>query len=259
MTITQGPMTALPPTRPKPSPAAELGWMLVSTLILAVWLGWGMGWMWALGAVVGVFVHEYGHVLVMDALGCGPAKIRIIPFLGGAATPARPPTTEFRDVLISLAGPAFGLLAVLPFYAAAGITQDPMWLGAALAVAIINLLNLVPAPPLDGSRALGPVLARIHPQVERGVLILIGAGVVFWAIQHHQLMIGLFVGLSVLGALKRPTVRPMAIKLSGAEPVWSVLLYLAAVAACLGVLGYTLGLMDLPTDPIRLLHRFGIG
>lgn len=244
--------------RPPASPAQEVLWNLISTLILAIWLAVGAGWPWAVGAVVGVFVHEYGHVLAMNGLGLGPAKMRIIPFFGGAATPARPAETEYKDVLVSLAGPSFGLLAVLPFYAAAGITQDPVWLEAAIPVAVINLLNLIPAPPLDGSRALGPVLARIHPQIERGVLVLVGVAAVWWCLQHRNFLIGVFIAISVYSALTRPAVRPTAIRLTGVQQGLSLLLYLVVGALCVAVLGYTLHLMGAPTDPIELLRRAGI-
>jgi Zn-dependent protease len=231
--------------------------MVISTLLLAGWLTYIAGWPWAVGAVVGVFVHEYGHVLAMNATGCGPGRIRIIPFFGGAATPAIAPPSEFKDVLISLAGPSFGLLAVLPFYAAAGVTQDTRWLGAALAVAVINLLNLVPAPPLDGSRALGPALARIHPQIERGVLVLVGGAAVLWLVQRHDWLIAVFIAISVLGALKRPTIRPFALRLTWAELLASLLLYAGAVALCVAALGLTLRLADFPLDPVELIRRVG--
>jgi Zn-dependent protease len=244
--------------RPPASPAQSALWNLIATLILAAWLALGAGWPWAVGAVAGVFVHEYGHVLAMNGLGLGPAKMRIIPFFGGAATPAVPPETEFKDVLISLAGPSFGLLAVLPFYAAASLTQNPVWLKAAIPVAVINLLNLIPAPPLDGSRALGPVLARIHPQIERGVLVLVGAGAAWWCLQHHNFLIAVFIALSVYSALMRPTVRPFALKLTAAQQGSSLLLYLAVAALCVAVLGFTLHLMDVPTDPVALMRRAGI-
>jgi Zn-dependent protease len=207
------------------------------------------------GAVVGVFVHEYGHVLAMNALGCGPATMRIVPFLGGAATPARPPQTEFKDVLISLAGPSFGLLAVLPFYAAAGITQDPRWLGAAMAVAIINLLNLMPAPPLDGSRALGPALARIHPQLERGAVLVVGSIAVLWCVATQNWLIGGFIGLSVYSVLRRKSIRPFALRLTQGQLLLSVLLYLATVALCVWVLGLTLHYRGSALGPLEVLQR----
>jgi Zn-dependent protease len=233
--------------------------MAVSTLLLFGWLALRGNWMWALGAVVGVFVHEYGHVLAMNALGCGPATFRVVPFLGGAATPRQAPGTEFKDVLISLAGPAFGLLAILPFYALQGITQDMKWLDGALAVVVINLLNLVPAPPLDGSRALGPVLARFHPQVERLVLVVVGAVAVLWLLNRHSWLMALFIGLSVYAALKRPTIRPFALRLSGRELPIALSLYVATFALCVAMFQLTLALAGVDDPLAGLLRLLGTG
>ena len=160
---------APPPAPPQAEPSRLKTWVwgAISTLLLAGWIAWQMGWLWAVAAIVGVFVHEIGHVLVINWAGSGPSRIRIIPFFGGAATMARPPLTDFKGVLIALAGPAFGLLATLPFFALAAWTGDAAWKQGAFVVAAINLLNLAPAPPLDGSKALGPLLARVHPMLER--------------------------------------------------------------------------------------------
>lgn len=216
-------------------------WSLISTALLAGFLWWSMGWVWALAGVVGVFVHEYGHVLAMNRLGCGPARIHIIPFLGGAAVPARAPDTEFKDVMISLAGPSFGLLAALPFLAAHAWTGRTLWLEGALFVAIINLINLLPAPPLDGSHALGPALARIHPLVERGALLVVAAGVVLWAVQRGSYILAVFIGIFALGALRRGAMRPNALRLKPPQWPLSIALYLLTVALCVAVFWFTLG------------------
>src|SRR5690606_32488549 len=140
----------------RPGPAGQgLGWALLSTALLAGFLWWAMGWIFALAGIVGVLVHEYGHVLAMNRLGMGPARIYIVPFLGGAAAPARAAATEWIDVKVSLAGPAFGLLAALPFLGLHLATGEGVWLQGVWFVGVINLLNLAPAPPLDGSRAVG--------------------------------------------------------------------------------------------------------
>ena len=52
---------------------------------------------------------------------------------------------------IALAGPLAGLAASLPFFIVAGVTQDVRWQGGAFFIAILNLVNLAPAPPLDAS------------------------------------------------------------------------------------------------------------
>ncbi len=229
--------------RPQPSRGSEILWSLISTALLAGWIWWQMGWMVALAGVVGVLVHETGHVLAINALGCGPGRIHIVPFLGGAATGKRPPSTEFKGVLIALAGPVFGLLAMVPFFLAAAATGQNRWLGGAFFVAVINLINLAPAPPLDGSKAFGPALAKIHPWVERGALVLVGAAVVLWALSRHSNIFALFVGLGVFGALKRGRLRPPARALNLAEWPASVALYLVAALLCAAAAAFT-------TDPL---------
>ena len=61
-------------------------WAILSTLLLGGFIWWvSQSWVIAVAAIWGLFVHEYGHVLAMNRLGMGPAKIYIIPFLGGVA------------------------------------------------------------------------------------------------------------------------------------------------------------------------------
>lgn len=227
--------TAVPPTGQPSAPARLLG-ALLATALLAGWIGLNMGWYAAVAAVIGVFVHEYGHVLAINALGAGPGRIQIIPFIGGAATMARPPDSDFKGVLIALAGPTFGLLAAVPFYLAARSTGDPHWNGGAFFVAVISLLNLAPAPPLDGSKALGPALARIHPLVERAALVIVGAVAVFWGLKTGNYILAIFIGIATWGSFQRGPLRSPARPLSGAEWAASVALWLAALLLCGGAL-----------------------
>lgn len=226
------------PAPPKPSPISEIGWALISTALFAAWLGWLMGWVWAAAGIVGVFVHEYGHVLAINALGSGPGRIRIIPFVGGAATMQRPPDSDFKGVLIALAGPTFGLLAAIPFFLLARQTGEARWLGGAFFVGLINLINLAPAPPLDGSKALGPALARIHPVVERVALVLVGGLAVLVAVRTGNWIFGAFVGIATLGALRAPFRQATSRPLGAGEWLAAVGLWLVALALCVGVVAF---------------------
>jgi Zn-dependent protease len=230
----------------------SLAMAILSTALLAGIIGVYGGWQLALAGVIGVFVHEYGHVLAMNALGCGPARIHIVPFLGGAASPARPPATEFRGVLISLAGPVFGLLAVIPFLVAADLTDTPSWLRAAAFVCVINLINLFPAPPLDGSRVLGPALARIHPTLERVVLVLLGIVALGWAISRGSFLLAVPLGFGIMSALGARNMRQEGTPLTNLQWPLALLLYLIAIAACLVMLYVSLGAEPLGGD---LIHR----
>jgi len=237
----------------------RLIWNLVSSLLLAGMLAVFMGPYVAIGGVVGVFVHEFGHVLAMNLLGCGPARIVIIPFLGGAAIPARPAATEFRDVLISLAGPVFGLLAMIPFVALAFATGDRNWFAAAFFVAFINLLNLAPAPPLDGSKAIGPVLARIHPMVEKAALLAVGGAAVWWATSRGSWILAVFLALGIYQALRQGALRPAAMRLSAGQFAVSIALYIGAGLLCLMALAISLNGMGRPATPASVADIFSFG
>ena len=224
---------------PKPRPVyrqpdqQSLGWALASTVLLAGYLWWAMGsWIYPLAGVFGVLVHEFGHVLAFNALGMGPGRIFIVPFLGGAAAPRVPADTEWNDVLSSLAGPAFGLLAAIPFYGVWMATGEKIWLEGAWFIAIINLLNLLPAPPLDGSKALGPVLARVHPMLEKVALVAVGAAVIFWGIRNGSWLFPLLIGLVLFNHLRSGFWRPHARKLTWGGAGVSFALYLGTVALC---------------------------
>jgi Zn-dependent protease len=218
------------------APRQPLIWAIASTLLLAGFIAWRADWRIAVAGVVGVFVHEYGHVLAINALGCGPGRIHIVPFLGGAAHMSRHPSSDFRGVLISLAGPAFGLLAAIPFFLLGYYTGETAWTGGAIFIAVINLVNLLPAPPLDGSKALGPALHRVHPMLEKAALVAVGVAAVGWGVMSGSYIFAGFVALGVFGALRTAGFRAPARVLSGREWISSVLLYSAAVCACLFVL-----------------------
>ncbi|MFC0632995.1 metalloprotease [Brevundimonas balnearis] len=243
-----GPRSGL---RPAPTPAAPAqprageppldkgqhpAWAIISTLLLGGFIWWiTQSWMIAIAAVFGLFVHEYGHVLAMNRLGMGPARIYIIPFLGGLAKSQRLPASEWDGVKVALAGPAFGLLAAIPFMAGYYATRDALWLQGVSAIAFLNLVNLAPAPPLDGSKALGPVLARIHPMLEMAAMVGVGALVVWWGFTNGALIFAAFLTLALIGHLRRGVWRPEGRRLTWGEAAKSVGLFLLTAVACVGV------------------------
>ena len=251
------PVTTPVPTSDTPRPVRQAAfvedkgqnpvWAVVSTLLLGgfIWFLTG-SWIVAGTAIFGLFVHEYGHVLAMNRLGMGPARIYIIPFLGGLAKAQRNPKSEWHGVLVALAGPAFGLLAAIPVVAIWYATGDSEWLMGAFLIAMINLVNLAPAPPLDGSKALGPVLARVDPMLEKVALIAIGALVVWWGVTTGRFILAVFLGIALLGHLRAGAWRPDdGPRLSWGEAGKSLGLFLVTGAACAAAgLGVLLPLAD---------------
>ena len=238
-------------------------WAVVSTLLMAGFLWFLTGsWVVAGAVLFGLFVHEYGHVLAMNRVGMGPARIYIIPFLGGLAKGQREPKSEWHGVLVSLAGPAFGLLAMIPFVAVGLAMKSPEWLMGAFFIAMINLLNLLPAPPLDGSKALGPVLTRVHPRLEQVVLLLIGGLAVWWGVSTGRFILAVFLGLAVFGHLKRGVWRAAWGQLSWPEARRSLALYLLTAVVCAAAaIGTLLPLTGGAVEPAfeMGLRFFGVG
>lgn len=235
---------AAKPASPEPARVAEPPldkgqnpvWAVVSTLLLGglIWVLSG-SWIIAVALIWGLLVHEYGHVLAMNRLGMGPARIYIIPFLGGVAKSQRLPQSEWHGVLVSLAGPAFGLLAAIPFFAGFIATGHGGWLLGAAVIAAVNLINLAPAPPLDGSKALGPVLARVHPRLEQLAMLAVGGLVVWWGLLTGRWFLAAFLAIALIGHLKRGAWRPDGRPLSGRESAFSVGLFIVTTAACIAV------------------------
>lgn len=218
---------------PREDKGQHPGWAIASTLLMAGFLWWITGSVIVAGAVLfGLFVHEYGHVLAMNCLGMGPARIYIIPFLGGLAKAQREPKSEWHGVLVSLAGPAFGLIAMIPFVAVGLALRSPEWLMGAFFIAMINLVNLLPAPPLDGSKALGPVLTRVHPRLEQVALLAVGGLAVWWGLSTGRFILAAFLGIAVFSHLKRGVWRAAWGRLSWPEAGRSLALYLATAAIC---------------------------
>lgn len=270
-----GPWDAKPePTsarRAAPAPSAEvpvekdqsLVWAILSTALMGGFLWWITGSAIVAGAVlIGLFVHEAGHALAMNKLGMGPARIYIIPFLGGLAKARREPKSEWDGVLVSLAGPAFGLLAMIPFVGVWMALGQGEWLMGAFFIAMLNLVNLVPAPPLDGSKALGPVLTRVHPRLEQIVLLVIGVAVVWWGLTTGRFILAAFLALSVFSHLKRGVWRAAWGTLSWSEAGKSLALYLLTLAMCAAAAVGALMLMTAgdPSGAVQLgLNYLGFG
>lgn len=256
------------PRPARQAPALDKGqnpvWAVVSTLLLGGLIWYFSGSVIVAGsAIFGLFVHEYGHVLAMNRLGMGPARIYIIPFLGGLAKAQRNPKSEWDGVLVALAGPAFGLLAAIPVVGLWYATGVSDWLMGAFFIAMINLINLAPAPPLDGSKALGPVLARVDPMLEKVALIAIGALVVWWGVTTGRYILAVFLGIALLGHLKAGAWRPE----DGARLTWpqagkSLALFLVTAVACAAAaLGTLLPLAEgSPSEALNVALRFiGVG
>ncbi len=132
------------------------------------------GWPLALGFVVGIYIHEMGHVAMLQRLGIGATAPMFIPGVGAYILTKQHISDPRQDAAVGLAGPVWGLGAGLAAFAAYLVTQGPIWLAIAQVTGLINLFNLLPVWQLDGSRAFH-ALSRI----ERWSIVA-ALGVAFW-------------------------------------------------------------------------------
>jgi Zn-dependent protease len=148
---------------PKPAAPSFLGMPLTRTsLLLATaafaWLYWQDSLWGAIALMLCILFHELGHLLAMRIFGDRDSRFYFIPFFGGVAMSQQKLAADWQLVVIVLAGPAAGLLSAATcwfLYRA----MDNLWLFAcANLFAIINLVNLLPIPILDGGQILNALL-----------------------------------------------------------------------------------------------------
>jgi Zn-dependent protease len=131
--------------------------MLISVALYSIF--WG--WKFAVGFVLLILVHEFGHVFVLRAQGVKASAPMFIPFLGAFVKLEGPQRSVVQEAVSSLAGPAVGLLGAAGVFAAAQQTDSPFLYALAYTGFLINLFNLAPVLPLDGGRVAG----ALHPAI----------------------------------------------------------------------------------------------
>ncbi|WP_205519568.1 site-2 protease family protein [Pyxidicoccus caerfyrddinensis] len=133
-----------------------LGLTKASTLfsmLLALSVYWAMwGWVFALGLIASIYVHEMGHVAALRRFGMQASAPMFIPGLGAFVRLKQSPVDAREDARVGLAGPIWGLVAAAAFFVAALLTGWKSLGAIAHAAAWLNLFNLLPVWTLDGGR-----------------------------------------------------------------------------------------------------------
>ena len=132
------------------------------------------GWPLALGFVVGIYIHEMGHVAALVRLGIKPTAPMFIPGVGAFISYSGRISDPREDAKVGLAGPIWGAGAGLFAFAVASWQGSDVWLAIATLTGFINLFNLIPWFGLDGSHGFKALDA---PQ---RWAVAIAMGVAFW-------------------------------------------------------------------------------
>jgi Zn-dependent protease len=148
----------------------------------------------ATALIAGLYLHELGHLKAMRSVGLPTAGMWFIPPFGAVAISMEQSRSRWDHFLVAVMGPFAGLCSVLvPFLLYKfllqdswteypGIRWDPAKISLAIAlmesvcyVAILNIINLLPIPPLDGGRMMSEVILSLGPKKARLLLAALGA------------------------------------------------------------------------------------
>lgn len=147
-------------------PMITIGTMFLSLLTY----GFMYGWVFGVGIVVMIFVHEMGHVIALRQKGYPSSAPIFIPLLG-AVIFAPSKMERNNEAYVGIGGPVLGSIGAIVAYLVYLIHPDhPMiWLVMSYIGVFINLFNMIPIRPLDGGRvtqAIGPWFSFV------GIMIL---------------------------------------------------------------------------------------
>ncbi|PKM72418.1 MAG: hypothetical protein CVU91_08440 [Firmicutes bacterium HGW-Firmicutes-16] len=148
----------------------DSGFILLFALI---WFFDESGFLAAL--IPSMLMHELGHIIFLHFFGARPTKLGAA--LSGLKIDYSGVMSDAQEMLVALAGPAFGLL--FSFLCAwFGRLWDSEYLLMCAGLGfIINIFNFLPSEPLDGGRVLGFFLRALLDE-ERAWAILRGAGLI---------------------------------------------------------------------------------
>ena len=148
-----------------------VGTMLLSIGVYAL----AFGWRYAVGIVAMLFLHEMGHYIAARQRGLRVGLPMFIPFAFAWVKLEDTPHDAETDAYIALAGPMLGTVAAIGAYFLARDYGVHWLLAVAYTGFFINLINMIPLPPLDGGR----ITAVLSPRIWLLGVPIIGALLVF--------------------------------------------------------------------------------
>ncbi len=132
------------------------------TMLFSIWaysLFWG--WKFAVGFVILILLHEFGHLIAARLFRLKVGLPVFIPFMGALIALKEAPRHAWVEFWIAAGGPIFGGIASLGCHCIYFATGNEFFSALAYTGYFLNLFNLMPTGFLDGGRmvtALSPWL-----------------------------------------------------------------------------------------------------
>jgi len=155
------------------------------------------GWKYAVGIVAMLFLHEMGHYVAARQRGLKVRLPMFIPFAFAWTTLEDMPHDAETEAYIGLAGPMLGTVAAIGAYFLARSYGATWLLAVSYTGFFINLVNMIPLPPLDG----GQITKVLSPRVWLLGVPIIGA-LLWWHFSVILLLIAIMAGPHVMTALR---------------------------------------------------------
>jgi Zn-dependent protease len=175
----------------------KLGGTLLTMLISVGAYALVFGWRYAVGIVAMLFLHEMGHYLAAVQRGLRVRLPMFIPFAFAWVTLEDTPHDAETEAYIGLAGPMLGTVAAIGAYFLARNDGSRWLLAVSYTGFLLNLINLIPLPPLDGGR----VTAVLSPRIWLLGVPIIGA-LLFYHFSVILLVVAIVAVPHVIAALR---------------------------------------------------------
>jgi Zn-dependent protease len=157
------------------------------------------GWAFGVALVIGLSIHESGHVWAMRRLGIPTRGFYLIPFVGGMAVADSGFKTRWNAVYTAAMGPMFGIASLpIVFAAVDALFGTAPAMNAVSAIALMNLFNLMPIRPLDGGRMISAAIFSINRRAGLAFFALAIAFALALAIYFHMSLMILIVGIGAV-------------------------------------------------------------
>lgn len=143
--------------------------VLIAVCVYA--LSYSVNFIFAIGYVIMLIVHEIGHIIAALNYRCEVRFGGFTPF--GAYIQIYNHTSTKQTAIIALCGPFFGFLTSLGFLGLAYLLQDTTYLWLCFFAAVVSTMNLMPLHPFDG----GKVICGTFPTFPLILIPLLGYGV----------------------------------------------------------------------------------
>ena len=112
-----------------------------------------LGWQFAFGFLLMLFIHEMGHYITVKRMGLRAELPMFVPLMGAYVRWYDQGISKEDRARIALAGPIYGLAAAVSSLAIFWGTHYGLFLVLAYFGAWVNLINLLPVLGLDGASA----------------------------------------------------------------------------------------------------------